>query len=683
MHIHSRKAPASSILLAFCLLIAVFGAAAPAFAQPTRVEVTAYASDTDVVPGGQFAIAVVFKHDEGWHIHTHAPKVPSGWDFSPHPTIIASAPIAGLIPGPIQWPAAHPVMVDLVGSGKPQPYEVFGGRAVAFLPYAVSKDATEGPTKIAVTVDFQACDDRTCLPPETIELEVSVTVTAMAARGAPATRDPSIDELFKGFDQSVFATVSTWPGAVAAGSATVGAVTGPAAPDGHRFNELGVSFTVPGGPLGLAALFGIGALGGLLMNLTPCVLPVIPIKIMGLSQAAGNPRRSLILGIAMSLGVIAFWMGIGVLISGLKVIGAVSELFSYPGFNIGIGVFIALMGLGMMGLFTLQLPQSVYAITPNHHTLPGSFLFGIMTAVLGTPCFGPFAGGVAAWATRQPTVVAMSFFGAVGLGMALPYLLLSARPSWVAKVPRTGPGSELVKQVMGLLMLAAAAFFVGVGLIALVAERPYLGRQLHWWFVAAICLAAGVWLVARVVRVAHTGVVKALCILAAVGLAVAPIWWAYSHTQEAAASWSPGESTDSRSASSQKASGPWREYAPEEVDAARAAGKVVVLDFTAEWCLNCKVLEATVLSQTQVIDALSAPNVAAFRVDLTSRKAAGWQRLKDLGEVGIPLLAILPANGAEPFKSNSYTPDVVVGAIRSAAAAGPVPAPGPGSSPAR
>ncbi len=142
----------------------------------------------------------------------------------------------------------------------------------------------------------------------------------------------------------------------------------------------------------------MAALGGLLLNLTPCVLPVIPIKVIGLAQVAGDARRCRALGFAMTIGVVAFWVVLGGMMATVAGFTAVNQLFQFPAFTIGVGVFIAIMAIGMCGLFSLRLPQFVYAIGPRHDSLGGSFVFGIMPAVLSTPCTAPFMGAALDWA---------------------------------------------------------------------------------------------------------------------------------------------------------------------------------------------------------------------------------------------------------------------------------------------
>ncbi len=235
--------------------------------------------------------------------------------------------------------------------------------------------------------------------------------------------------------------------------------------------------------------------------MTPCVLPVIPIKVMSLSAAAGNPGRCALLGTIMSLGVVFFWLVLGAAIATITQFKAINQLFQYPAFSITVGVFIAVMGVGMLGLFSVRLPQFVYMLDPKHDSAAGSFFFGILTAILSTPCTAPFMGTAAAWAAKQPHATTLAVFAAIGIGMALPYFILSLNPRLVSRVPRTGPASELVKQVMGMLMVAVAIFFLGVGLDPLLREPIDPPVRAHWWIIAAIVTFTMLWLIYKTFKI--------------------------------------------------------------------------------------------------------------------------------------------------------------------------------------
>jgi hypothetical protein len=257
---------------------------------PVTVEVASNAES--VAPGGQFVVAAILDHAEHWHSHLNEPIVPPEMEgFVPIATRVVVTSAGEIITaGPIQWPEPHAVEVAFTGT--PVEYLVYEGRAIVYVPLLVNQDAAVGESiELSIEIEYQACDDVSCDLPmlETRTLSIAIVEPSEAATLENAD--------FDGFDPSVFA--EPWD---EAGSNTK-AVASPA----QGSNFFGVS--VPGWdtPVGLAILALLAALGGLILNLTPCVLPVIPIKIMTISQHAGSPGKSLYLGLWMFAG----WSGSG------------------------------------------------------------------------------------------------------------------------------------------------------------------------------------------------------------------------------------------------------------------------------------------------------------------------------------------------------------------------------------
>jgi len=598
-----------------------------------------------VRPGDQLTAAVVMEFAEGWHAWPSATQdvLPEGFGFAIRTTIEAAAtPAWAEAVGAVQWPEPHPARVaDLSGSGTVE-VPTYSGTAVAYVPVLVSGDAEAGEYELVFEVGYQVCDDSTCLAPETVTVRASVTVDPEAeSSGAPG-------ELFAGFDASVFADLSEGTATAAAARET----------DGGSRSFFGIALPKAEGLFGVVVTALLAALGGFILNLTPCVLPVIPIKIMAISQhsnaSGGTPGKSLVLGIWMCLGVVAFWVGIGLPVALVAGVTDPSRLFGIWWVTLGIGLIIAAMGVGIMGLFAINLPQSVYKVNPKADTAWGSFVFGVMTAVLGLPCFGFVAGALLAGSATMPPALIMTIFTALGVGMALPYLVLSAKPKLVDSIPRTGPASELVKQVMGLLLLAAAAYFVGSGALAWVSERPELalsmpwwGKAAHWWAVTLFVAAGGVWLAWRTFAITERGGRRAF--FGAVALVIV-----------GAGAWASAEATAAARDNF------WVPFSEEELAAALEGDRVVVVDFTAEWCLNCKALKAAVLMRSPVKEELLSSGVTPLVADLTSSKAPGWEKLRALGQTGIPTLAVYGPGLEEPWIANAYTPDQVMGAIERA-----------------
>lgn len=608
------------------------------FGAPQNVKASATAQLGQVRPGDRLAIAVVLDHEPGFHSWPDRAQlvVPPelGEDFPAIATAIeVTAVDGGLQVGAVQWPATSEVPIDYFMTGRPTPLVSFTGRAIAYLPVEVLANASPGPASVNFTLTYQTCDETMCYPPESPAFSVPIEILSAGSSAQPSQADPT---LFAGFNAAALPEASA------------------SACEPLRTNVFGRSFSMrPCGAAGFALLLLIAALGGLLLNFTPCVLPVLPLKIMAMSQAAGEPRRLAWLGAMMSLGVVAFWLTIGGAIAFVAGFTAISSLFQTGWFSFVVGLLVAAMALGMFGLFELRLPQSVYRFNPSQDTPQGSFLFGVMTAVLSTPCTAPFMGSAAAWAATQRASLTLATFVAIGAGMALPYFLLSLRPGLVHRMPRSGPASLVVKQVMGLFMLAVAAFFLGIPVAGWLQTPPDPPTRGYWWLVLLFVLIACAWMILKTFQLTRSPLRRGLFggsgLLAAVtALALTP----------GLASQGPID---------------WVYYTPERLAAAEAESKVVVLDFTAEWCLNCKALEAGVLNQDRVVDLLAQPSVIPMKVDLTGDNPEGRAMLRQLDWVGIPLLAVFgPGTGYQdtPLKYDSYTIGTIESALESAARRG-------------
>jgi thiol:disulfide interchange protein len=578
------------------------------------VTVTTAWSANGIKPGGQATLAVVFDIAPGWHIQPHRPDDPT---LRPLKVEVADAPKPLKISTAV-FPVAKTFEFGPAGAKKQVP--VYDGRTVVLMPMAIDSGAPPGELAVKLTIEYQACDDHVCLRPATVQTVAKLTVLDAATAVAPADA-----ELFKSAGD-----------AIQSESLAVGA--------------FGFDFTID--PRKLVSLLLVALVGGALLNFTPCVLPLIPIKVLSLSKAAGNRRRGLLLALAMFAGIVAFWVGMGAAISASSAaiargetggITSTNQLFQNPWFTIGVGMVIAVMAVGMCGLFAVRLPQAVYTINPSQESLHGSFLFGVMTAVLSTPCTAPLMGAAAAWAATQSPAITLSTFAAIGVGMALPYLLLSIFPALVNKMPRTGPASELIKQVMGALMLGAAAYFVGTGLSGLFVKPPDPPSRLYWWFVAVFVAGAGLWLAWRTIRITPSAIRRVIFVGIGLFFIVFAGYMVIGFTSR----------------------GPihWVYFTPERLAAAQAEKKVVVLEFTAEWCINCKTLEELVLNTALVAAQLNSKDVATIKVDVTGNNEAGNAKLLETGRRTIPWLVVYDRNGGEVFKSDAYTINQLVDAI--------------------
>jgi thiol:disulfide interchange protein DsbD len=643
--------------------------AAPAFAQRGKsaqsVQVSATAGVSQVKAGDGFAVGVVFDHKAGWHVQSQDQS------FEGQVPTSIKVEVKGGQAGPIQWPEAKELEVDF-GSGA-EVITVFEGRAIAYVPIRANAKAdpdAKSSVEVTLTVRYQVCNDTTCEMPQKETFTASVPVGA-TTEALVAAAD------FGAFDAGVFAMPEVWQSTPptpavtgSSGGTGEGAKGQPAAPIVPATSPstaprsfFGIPLPQSSGLSAILVLLALAALGGLILNLTPCVLPVIPIKVMTLTQHAGSPSRTLYLGLWMATGVVAFWLALGVPVLFVSSFGDPSRIFGVWWVTFGLGGVIVAMALGMMGLFSLNLPQGVYMVNPKADTAWGSFLFGVMTAVLGLPCFGFVAGALLAAAATLPKVATLAIFLGLGVGMALPYLVLAMKPGLLSKLPRTGPASDLVKQVMGMLLLGAGLYFVGSGLIALVAQMPWMGKQLHVWAAAACAGIAGLWLVLRTFAITPSAAKRGLFTIVALVVAGVGVWYASDSTSRARANYKERQAALALAESDAVVSGVWIDYTAKRMEAARAAGKVVVVDFTAEWCFNCKAIKALVLDKAPVKPALAQPDVVLLTADLTSDAAPGHALMAQLGQTGIPLLAIYSPGQDQPWLANAYTSDQVIAAL--------------------
>lgn len=568
-------------------------------------------------PGDSAVLAVVLSIREGYHVIADAARLLESKDFKPFPTRVHPASASpGLIAESPRYPAATPLKAAFIDV----PIASFEGRAIVYLPVRFDTALPPGTASIHLEVQFQACSASSCLMPRKERLEATLAVVPPGQKTTPIH-----PELFAAWSQ-------------------------PKEAAGIRFDVFGWGFTLDAASVwGWGLLLLTAAVGGFLLNFTPCVLPLVPIKIISLSNAAANRARCLTLGLVTFVGVLGFWIGLGAVVSIVSGVGATHQLFQYPAFTIAVGVLIAAMAASILASYSVRLPGFVYALNPRQETLFGAFGIGVLTAVLSTPCTAPFMGAAAAWAVTQSPLTTLTVFAAIGAGMGLPYAGLAAFPGLVRRMPKTGPVNELLKQTMAFFMLAAAAYFIGIGLSSLAADAGEPLGRFYWWPVMAFCAAGGVFAGYRASRLVRTTAGRAA-------------WSAAGLLVVGAALVGGIKLTDA---------GPlaWSHFNPARIEQAFRDDDVVVMVFTAEWCLNCKALEQSVWRSPELAKLASRPGVVAMKVDLTGSNPAGRKMLQEAGSLTIPLLVVYAADGQLVFKSDFYTADQVVEAIRSALAA--------------
>jgi len=599
----------------------IFVACAIAGAQPAphaRV-IDAALSFTALQPGQQAVAAVELEIDDGFHAQSHTPSDPTYIQF----TIKPDPNSALTLYDPIYPPGQVETYGDL-GT-----LNVYTGRIILFIPFEVKKDAAVGPMTLTGTLRYQCCDSHACYPPARTKFTISTQIVPIGQK--IETQKP---DLFQTLDPKVFSHL-----APATQPSTTQPTTAPTSSSGA--GPAGVTifgFTLADNSYGLWFLAAFVA--GIIFNAVPCVLPVLPLKAIGFYEASQHSRgRSIVFGAFFSAGLIASFGVLALLVVVYHKL-AWGQLYSSVWFNAALCIILLVMAVGTFGFFTVNLPPAVYSVTPRHDTLLGNFLFGILTAILSTPCtFGLFV-LVLTWASRQPAVVGVALVMTVGVGMASPYFLLSAFPEAARRFPRTGPWAELVKQMMAFLLLGSAIYFARRFL------QQITGPDGFWWTLFAMIVIAGGYLVVRAFALSPRSRPRLIATsIAALMIVPSLAFTRYAINQ-------PYE---------------WKPYTPEALAEARKSDRVVLVEFTATWCSTCQYLETFVLHDKSVVAAVKQRDVEMLKADLTADDAPGWPLLKQLNPVAaIPFTALYsPASDQPTHLTGIYSADDLRNAINS------------------
>ncbi|HWB31952.1 MAG TPA: thioredoxin family protein [Acidobacteriaceae bacterium] len=416
--------------------------------------------------------------------------------------------------------------------------------------------------------------------------------------------------------------------------------------------------------------------GGILLNLMPCVFPVLFLKGLSLVQSAapGEEReRGHLLrhGFVYAAGILVSFWAIVVALLALRATGSHIGW----GFQLQSPAFLAVLSTGMFflalslaGQFDLGLSlTSVGGGLAGKQGYAGSFFTGVLATVVATPCAAPFMGAAVGFALAQTAAVTFAVFTALALGLAAPYLLLSWQPAWVRVLPKPGAWMEILKQLTSVPLFATALLLVWVyGQIESARGGGEGGvTQMALLLAGFLLVAIAGWALGRW-PARRTSTVAAL-LLIALGLAV-PLSQQRKAAQvvgvKAAESAKNGVTTGN-TAGAPDLDAAWQPYSQQTVQAARAAGRPVFIDFTAAWCISCQVNERVVLKTAEVEAALRKGNVVTMKADWTNEDPAITQELASLGRASVPTYVIYPAaqNGAADVLPELLTKDLVLKAI--------------------
>jgi suppressor for copper-sensitivity B len=591
-----RPARWRSVVAALIVAAAAGGPALAAGRPAPKASFELRADRTAYDRGALATIAAVVKIDSGWHVNSHQPT----YDYLIPTSLELEVPSTWTVES-IDYPPGELQRFAF----EDEPLSVYDGQVTILGRLRIGDDESEGALPVIGRLTFQACNDRSCLPPETLARDLELTL----GTGGRAVDDPA------------FMTTT----------ARV-----PAPP--------------PGGlPFGWMLL--LAALGGLILNAMPCVLPVLSLKLFGLVKSAGEGRRPVTFGsMATAAGILmSFWLLAAAAVAARSAGQAVGwgVQFQEPVFVALLILIVLLFCLNLWGLFEIPLPARLasWADSAGSRGLPGHLASGLFATLMATPCSAPFLGTALGFALGQPAGTVFAAFTAIALGMALPYLMLAAFPGALRLLPRPGPWMDRLKTVMGFLLAAAAVWLFYVMAAQLSRERlafvqlATLAMALAVWWAG---IAAGAW--RRVAAVAAAAAAISVLLLAAGG--------------------APGAATAAEPADGLIEWLPWDRAAAEGL---AAEGRLVFVDVTADWCFTCKVNERLALETADVASAFERHGVVAMKADWTNRDDAITAFLADHGRYGIPFY-LLYRPGREPYLfSELITEEMVIEAVEATA----------------
>ncbi|MES2579360.1 MAG: protein-disulfide reductase DsbD domain-containing protein [Pseudomonadota bacterium] len=409
--------------------------------------------------------------------------------------------------------------------------------------------------------------------------------------------------------------------------------------------------------LGFVTALLLALIGGVILNLMPCVFPVLSIKALSLvSHTQYSQREILWQGIVYTLGVLASFSLLAGLLIALKAGGAQigwGFQFQSPLFVIAVAYLMFAVGLSLSGVFTIS--GSVAGLGGTLADKPGyagSFFTGVLATIVATPCTAPFMAAALGYALTQPALKLILIFLSLGFGLALPYLLLTAWPALHRKLPRPGLWMERTKQVFAFPMYLAAVWLVWV----LAQQSGANGVAIALGGMVLIAFAA--WLYDSTQYVSFKA--RASANVGVAALLISTLFISYTYLDSV-----PVEST--RSAVKSSVNNHWEAYSPERLEQLLAEGKPVFLNFTAAWCISCLVNERVALSQPKVIAAFKKNSVTYLKGDWTNKDAQITDVLTTFGRSGVPLYVFYPAGrGVKPIElPQILTPSIVLNTIPS------------------
>lgn len=420
----------------------------------------------------------------------------------------------------------------------------------------------------------------------------------------------------------------------------------------------------PAPSLGVGKALVLALLGGMILNLMPCVLPILSLKVLHIvNQRGAPPSHARKHAFVYLLGVlVSFWAMAGLVIAGR--LASWGEQFQDPRFVVVMTVLMTLIGLNLFGVFEIILPGAATSKASELTTkegVSGSFFTGAMSVVLGASCVAPMLAAAIGWAIAQTPLMILLAFSMIGLGLALPFVLISFVPTLQKLLPRPGAWMEKFKTAMGFPMLATAVWLLSQ------TSDHFGSRGPLWLGLFLVLLGVAAWVYGEF----HQRGSKRRGLSAVIAALI--LGGSYTWALEHELNWRnpPADAPGTTAAANHQSPDgiAWEPWSTEAVARARAEGRPVLVDFTANWCLNCQLNKKTSLEIDSVRAKLKEINAVALLGDYTRKNPNITAELKRFERAGVPLVLVYPRDATKPPKilPTILTPEIVLSALTEAA----------------
>lgn len=590
------------------------------------VSVSAKASKDTIAKGDEFTVTLEVEVKRGYHIQSNKPLS----EFFIPCEVFAEHNV-GLLPGEANWPEPE-IRIDKT-LGKVSEY---GGKVQVTIPFKVEAPTTSESLTLGGLLKYQACDDNgRCFPPEGVPWSVNVKSTTV--REAQASAEP-----------------------VAPASDAAAAVPPPADEPNrggsrNKADEVAAAggFTAWLARLGPVGWIVLAMLGGLILNIMPCVLPVISIKVLSFVQEASeSPRHVAQLGATFAAGiVVSFWILAGGILALQQFTGNAQSwgaLFQHPEFVVAMAAVVFVFALSLFGVFEVMLSGNASAKLAGvvgREGYTGAFLKGVLATLLATPCTAPFLAPAITIALAGSIADVFIVFTAVGVGMAAPYVFLTLKPAWMRHLPKPGPWMLGFKQFMGFILVGTVVWLLTV-------VGGLMGVSGVVWTVGFLSfLGMSCWIYGRVQF--HWPLSRKLSRYAmAVAVALFGGWFSYGvmYVEPAGANQFVARADQIDACGLDWSDGiPWVPYRQGLAEELASRGYTVYVDYTAIWCLTCQANKKLVLATDKVTSKMKENRVVPMMADFTRYDPDIQEDLNRFSRDAVPLNIIVPAN--EPDKT--------------------------------